>query len=216
VGVGKTYQTGPKRVEVLKSVDFTVATGETVSIIGASGTGKSTFLHILGTIDKPSTGQVFFKDQELTSSSDTEQARFRSQHLGFVFQFHHLLPEFTALENVEMPLFLQRQSATARRELALQALEDVGLKGKEGQHPSELSGGEQQRVAVARAIVAHPAVLLADEPTGNLDRTTGEQLMDLLFSLNRDQGLTLIYVTHNESLATRAARRLELKDGMLH
>ena len=216
MGVGKTYQTGPKRVEVLKSVDFTVATGETVSIIGASGTGKSTFLHILGTIDKPSTGQVFFKDQELTSSSDTEQARFRSQHLGFVFQFHHLLPEFTALENVEMPLFLQRQSATARRELALQALEDVGLKGKEGQHPSELSGGEQQRVAVARAIVAHPAVLLADEPTGNLDRTTGEQLMDLLFSLNRDQGLTLIYVTHNESLATRAARRLELKDGMLH
>lgn len=207
---------GSQTIEVLKGIDCVFGRGETVSIVGASGTGKSTLLHILGTIDEPSSGQVFYEDQQLTGAADSALALFRSRRLGFVFQFHHLLPEFSALENVAMPLLLQGCSSRKRLEKAEQALKDVGLAGKEQNRPSELSGGEQQRVAVARALVGGPDLVLADEPTGNLDRRTGEQLMDLMFQLSQSREQTLIYVTHNEDLAHRAQRQLLLKDGKLN
>jgi len=214
--ITKSFRMGTQTIEVLKGITCTFARGESVSIVGASGTGKSTLLHILGTIDEASSGQVFFEDQELTHASDATLALFRSRRLGFVFQFHHLLPEFSALENVAMPLLLQGQAQRERLDKAQQALTDVGLAGKGQNRPGELSGGEQQRVAVARALVSNPDLILADEPTGNLDRQTGEQLMDLLFQLNEAREQTLIYVTHNEDLAHRAQRQLILQDGKLN
>lgn len=214
--ISKSFQSGEKSVQVLKDINFEAQQGETVSIVGASGAGKSTFLHILGAIDEPSAGRVYYEDLDLTQASEGELALFRGKKLGFVFQFHHLLAEFTALENVMMPLLLQGLSRNVRHETAMTALKDVGLSGKDHQHPSELSGGEQQRVAVARAIVSNPSLLLADEPTGNLDSDTGERLMDLLFQLNENLKLTLIFVTHNESLASRAQRCLQLTDGIMN
>jgi len=213
--ISKSFQSGNKSVQVLKDINFEAQQGEIVSIVGASGAGKSTFLHILGAIDEPSTGRVYYEDLELTHASESDLAVFRGKKLGFVFQFHHLLAEFTALENIEMPLLLQGLSKDDRHSRAMAALKDVDLLGKDHQLPSELSGGEQQRVAVARAIVSNPRLLLADEPTGNLDSDTGQRLMELLFQLNESRKLTLIFVTHNESLASRAQRCLQLKDGIM-
>lgn len=213
--VEKAYRETKDALPVLRGVDLTVTSGETLSIVGASGTGKSTLLHIIGALDVPSRGEVLFEGDSLFSCSDDQLARFRNEKLGFVFQFHHLLNDFTALENVAMPLLLRGVAEKPRCEKAQQALVDVGLADKAQSRPTELSGGEQQRVAVARAIVAEPVLLLADEPTGNLDARTGDRLMELLFQLNKSRGLTVIYVSHNEALAARAGRRLELHDGKL-
>jgi len=214
--VGKSYPEGGREVSVLKDLNLEVNSGETVSIIGASGSGKSTLLHILGALDTPTAGKVTFEGRDLFALKDAALAQFRNERLGFVFQFHHLLPEFSALENVMMPLILRREPSVIRHEKAIKALDDVGLVDKISSLPGELSGGEQQRIAVARAIVSDPSLLLADEPTGNLDRETGDSLMNLLFDLNQQRGLTVIYVSHNDRLAERAARRLRLQDGHLN
>ncbi len=214
-GIGKSFAEGGMEVPVLSDVDLSIGAGESLSITGASGAGKSTLLHILGTIENPSQGQVLYRKENVFDYSEEKLAEFRNQSLGFVFQFHHLLTEFNALENVMMPLMIRGEPAIQRQEKALRALEDVGLADKSSSLPGELSGGEQQRVAVARAIVTAPEILLADEPTGNLDRQTGEMLMDLLFRLNQDKQITIVYVTHNDSLAKRAQRTLHLQDGMI-
>lgn len=211
--ISKAYAEGGVEVPVLEEVNLEIQAGESLSITGPSGAGKSTLLHVLGTIDTPNSGQVFYQGQDLFGLPEEELAAFRNKKLGFVFQFHHLLPEFNALENVMMPLILRGEIAIQRQEKATRALESVGLESKASSLPGELSGGEQQRVAVARAVVTEPELLLADEPTGNLDRHTGDQLMDLLFRLNKERGLTLVYVTHNETLAERAGRTLHLEDG---
>ncbi len=212
--VTKVYAKGEKAV--LRGIHFEVQAGETVSIIGASGTGKSTLLHILGALDAPTQGKVFFEGQDLFVLADEAQARFRNEKLGFVFQFHHLLPDFTALENIMMPLLLRGMPLRNREEKAQVVLKEVGLSDKANSLPAQLSGGEQQRIAVARAIVTDPVLLLADEPTGNLDAATGERLMELLFDLNRQRGLTLVYVSHNETLAAQAQRCFRLVAGEIH
>lgn len=213
--VEKSYTEGLSVLPVLRGINFEVFAGETLSIVGASGTGKSTLLHIIGTLDPPSRGAVQFEGKDLFRLPDDELARFRNEKLGFVFQFHHLLNDFTALENVMLPLLLRGSSEKERRAKAEQVLENVGLVRKFDSRPTELSGGEQQRVAVARAIVTDPVLLLADEPTGNLDNITGEQLMEILFRLNEERGLTLIYVTHDQPLAARARRRFKIQGGQL-
>jgi len=215
-GLCKAYREGKKAFSVLRGVDLEIERGDVVSITGASGVGKSTLLHILGTIEVPSSGRVLFEEEDLFAYSETRLADFRNRQLGFVFQFHHLLVEFSALENVMMPLLLRGESLRKRREQAEQALADVGLADKGASLPSELSGGEQQRVAVARAIVTEPRLLLADEPTGNLDQETGNRLMELLFALNRTRQLTLVYVTHNNELAAQASRCLVLRNGSVY
>ncbi len=209
----KSFGNGTKQVEVLKGVDLSFAEGERVAIVGASGVGKTTFLHILGTLDRPSSGKVFYQGEDIFSMSERELARFRNREIGFVFQFHHLLPEFTALENTLMPCLIQgipKKEASLRAESILTL---VGLRDRLSHKPGELSGGEQQRVAVARALVLEPKVLLADEPTGNLDTKTGESVFDLLTELNRIKGVTLIIVTHNLKLAEKMSRQIQLIDG---
>ncbi len=213
--LGKSYAEGGTESPVLSDVNLSVDRGEILSITGASGAGKSTLLHLLGTIEVPTSGQVFFEGDDVLSYSERDLAEFRNKKLGFIFQFHHLLAEFNALENVSMPLMLRGMPGSAIREQAVSALKDVGMEHKLSSLPGELSGGEQQRVAVARAIVTAPILLLADEPTGNLDRQTGTQLMELLFDLNQARDLTLIYVTHNDELAARAGRTLHMQDGKL-
>jgi len=198
---------------VIDGLDLAVSSGETVAIVGASGAGKSTLLHLLGGIDRPSAGEILFEGRRLDALSAAALARYRNAAVGFVFQFHFLMPDFTALENVQMPLLLggERRGAAARR--AAELLADVGLADRGHHRPGELSGGEQQRVAIARAIARSPQLLLADEPTGNLDRGTGEAVFSLLQGLNRERGLTMIIVTHNEELARASGRALKLDGG---
>ncbi len=205
-----------KIVEVLKGIDLTVAAGEMLAIEGASGAGKSTLLHILGALDRPTGGSVLFEGRDLFQQSDGDLAEFRNRHIGFVFQFHHLLPEFTAAENVMIPGLIQGMDEKEISRRAEKILGELGL-GERLQHkPGELSGGEQQRVAVARALILGPRAILADEPTGNLDTKTGEEVHSLLVRINREQGITIIVVTHNPALAVRMNRRILLVDGKLH
>jgi len=200
-------------VEVLRGVDLTFSRGEKTAIVGASGVGKTTLLHILGTLDRPTTGKVLYEGKDIYTLNEKDLALFRNREIGFVFQFHHLLPEFSALENTSMPCLIQgntKREAVSRAEAILTL---VGLKERLSHKPGELSGGEQQRVAVARALVLEPKVLLADEPTGNLDTKTGESVFDLLQELNQIRGVTLIVVTHNLKLAEKLSRQIQLIDG---
>ncbi len=209
----KSYGNGTKKVEVLKGVDLTFLQGERASIVGASGVGKTTLLHVLGTLDRPTSGKVLYQGKDIYALNEKDLAQFRNREIGFVFQFHHLLPEFNALENTMMPCLIQgipRREAASRAEAILGL---VGLKERLVHKPGELSGGEQQRVAVARALVLEPKVLLADEPTGNLDTRTGESVFDLLLELNRIKGVTLVVVTHNLKLAEKLSRQIQLVDG---
>jgi lipoprotein-releasing system ATP-binding protein len=209
----KSYGNGAKRVEVLKGIDLTFLKGEKAAIVGASGAGKTTLLHVFGTLDRPTSGKVLYEGKDIFALGERELALFRNREIGFVFQFHHLLPEFDALENTMMPCLIRGmpgKEAAARAEAILTL---VGLKDRLPHKPGELSGGEQQRVAVARALVLEPKVLLADEPTGNLDMKTGEGVFDLLLELNRIRGITLIIVTHNPKLADRLSRQVHLVDG---
>ena len=211
----KTFVVGGERLEVVKGVDLDVARGEFVAVMGPSGAGKSTLLHLLGALERPSAGEIAYGDVVFGRLADENLARFRNRTVGFVFQFHHLLPEFTALENVMLPLLIGRCGAAEARLRAEPLLHAVGLGDRLGHTPSELSGGEQQRVAIARGLAAGPAVLLADEPTGNLDSKTGEGVFDLLRQLNRERELTVIMVTHNEALARRTDRVVHMQDGRL-
>jgi len=212
----KGYVTPAGPIPVLRELDLEVSRGEMVAITGASGVGKSTLLHVLGSLDRPDAGALRFGDLEILQLGPERLRTFRNQTLGFVFQFHHLLPEFTALENVMMPLLIARANVEQSRSQALALLEEMGLKDRAAHRPGALSGGEQQRVAVARALIRSPPVLLADEPTGNLDVETGERLHDLLRRINREKGVTLVIVTHNERLAAACDRRLHLVGGRLH
>lgn len=198
---------------VLKGVDLEVQTGEILAIVGASGVGKSTLLHLIGALDRPTSGKVFYEGQDIFTFNDKELDRFRNQEIGFVFQFHHLLPEFTALENVAMGVLITRQNFDVAYDRARELLDYVGLAERLEHRPYELSGGERQRVAIARALVNHPKVVLADEPTGNLDRKTSEAVHDLLWDLNNRFSQTFILVTHNHTLARRANRLIHLVDG---
>ena len=213
--VFKSYFLHGKRIDVLRGVTLELEKGELVSLIGASGAGKSTFLHVLGTLDPPAAGELRFEGRSVFAMSDAEIADFRNRTIGFVFQSHYLLPEFTALENVAMPALIQRRDRASSYVYARELLERVGLGGRVEHRPGELSGGEAQRVALARALVLKPAILLADEPTGNLDPTTGEGIHQLLREVNRDLGITAVVVTHNETLARSMPRRLRLVAGQV-
>lgn len=209
----KSFINNQHRVEVLKNLDLELHHRDTLAVVGASGTGKSTLLHILGTLDRPSGGQVFFEGQDIFEQSALALARFRNQKIGFVFQFHHLLPEFTALENTMMPLLIAGEGNREARGRAEEILTQLGLKDRLLHRIGELSGGEQQRVAIARALIRDPQLILADEPTGNLDRKTGAQIIDLFSRLNLEKGVTFLMVTHNQELSRRFKRIVEIVDG---
>ncbi len=214
-GLEKAYLTGERRLEVLRGVDVEIAAGELVALTGPSGAGKSTFLHLLGTLDVPTRGRILFEGRDVFDQDEDERARFRSESIGFVFQSHHLLPEFTALENAMMPALIRRTPREQARRRAAEVLGLVGLAERAGHRPGELSGGEQQRVAIARALCLAPRLLLADEPTGNLDPQTAEGIHQLLLDLNARTGITAVVVTHNERLAGELPRRLRLLQGRL-
>jgi lipoprotein-releasing system ATP-binding protein len=215
VGLEKDFTEGPAVVHVLRGVNLKVGAGERVAIVGASGAGKTTLLQLLGGLDTPSHGAVYVFGENLAGLSHAERGRIRNEHLGFVYQFHHLLPEFTALENVAMPLLLRRIALTEIAEHATRLLERVGLGHRLHHKPGELSGGERQRVAVARALVTHPAVVLADEPTGNLDHRTGDRVFDLMLELNAETRASLVVVTHDMARARSMDRVLHMEDGLI-
>ena len=210
-GIHKSYGS----LEVLKGIDLHIAKKEIVSIVGASGAGKSTLLHILGTLDKADSGQLIIDGTEVSKLNDTQLAAFRNQKIGFVFQFHHLLPEFTALENVCIPAYIGGMGKKEATEKAMQLLDYLNLSERKDHKPSQLSGGEQQRVAVARALINQPAVVLADEPSGNLDSKSAEELHKLFFSLRDEMGQTFVIVTHNPTLAAMSDRTITIKDGKI-
>jgi lipoprotein-releasing system ATP-binding protein len=200
---------------VLKGISLRVAAGETIALVGASGAGKSTLLHVIGTLDRPTSGRVLYGNDDVLQMGDKELARFRNRSIGFVFQFHHLLPEFSALENTMMPLLISGMKKDEAEKDAVGLLAEVGLSHRLTHKPGELSGGEQQRVAIARALVMSPRLLLADEPTGNLDMKSSDEIHDILAGINREKGITLIIVTHNERLAARMGKTIRMVDGRI-
>jgi len=213
--LSRTFSEGEEALHILHDINLDISAGERVAIMGASGSGKSTLLHLLGGLDDPTAGEVFISGVPVAGLGSAQLGRLRNNKLGFVYQFHHLLPEFTALENVAMPLLIGGSSPVEAGKQAEQILEHVGLSSRLTHKPGELSGGERQRAAVARALVTHPQCILADEPTGNLDRKNAEQVFDLMLDLNREHGASLLIVTHDTSLAERMDRILYLQDGCL-
>jgi lipoprotein-releasing system ATP-binding protein len=212
----KTFLKDGHRIEVLRGLDFEIADGESLAVVGVSGAGKSTLIHIIGTLDHPTSGAVLFDGIDVFTWPEKRLAAFRNRKIGFVFQFHNLLPEFTALENAMMPALIQRMPKTEAKKRAEAILGEVGLSDRITHKPGELSGGEQQRVALARALILEPEILLADEPTGNLDTETGKKIEDMLIALNRTKRITLIVVTHNPLLADRMSQHIGLRDGRIH
>ncbi|HDR1857934.1 TPA: lipoprotein-releasing ABC transporter ATP-binding protein LolD [Pasteurella multocida] len=213
--ITKYYQEGSQQTQVLKDVSFSMQAGELVAIVGSSGSGKSTLLHVLGGLDQPTSGEVFIQNQSLQEINANQLAQLRNQYLGFVYQFHHLMADFSALENVMMPMLIGKQNKSEAQDRAEKMLTAVGLSHRISHRPSALSGGERQRVAIARSLVNHPALVLADEPTGNLDRKTTESIFDLIKQLNQEQNIAFLLVTHDLSLAEKLSRRLVMQDGVL-
>lgn len=214
--VWKEYAGPGETLTILKSVSLSIRQGESIAVVGASGAGKSTFLHLLGTLDTPTRGAIYFDGRDVTQMTPAAKAELRNKSIGFVFQFHHLLPEFSTLENVAMQTIIGGMRKDDAFDIAEKALKSVGLQGKEKQSVTTLSGGERQRAAIARAILAKPRVLLADEPTGNLDEKAGSGVAELLLTLNRDLGMAMVVVTHNRDIAALMERRLELRSGDLY
>jgi len=215
-GVKRNFHQGYKTLEVLRGVDLTIESGELVALVGASGTGKSTLLQVAGLLDSHFTGKLSIGGKDASQLSDQASSTFRRENLGFIYQFHHLLADFTALENTALPLRLNGEGEKAAKQAATEILADLGLEDRLDHIPAKLSGGEQQRVAIARAIVTKPALLLADEPTGNLDEETAERVLDLFLKIVRERGLAAIIATHDKSLAARLDRQLQLREGLLH
>jgi len=211
--VVKSYEVKDGRLEVLKGIDLEIVKGEAICIMGASGSGKSTLLHILGTLDQPSLGKVYYNGEDLGRKSDDQLARFRNSKMGFVFQFHHLLPELTAVENASLPARIAGESKADGEEKAMSLLKLMGLEDRKDHYPSEMSGGERQRVAIARALIQKPDILFADEPTGNLDSRNGDVIQELFFSLKEELGLTLVVVTHDRQFASRFPTLYNIRDG---